>query len=224
MFSVNAKPARDPRRVDQAVDRAVEVLARGPEQDEQAEALAALLDERRLHDAAQEVGRCGVEPARRLLDELHSRADDERDRHRDARAPQEREDHRDARLGLPAVHPANAEEHDRERHERHDAAERDGIAAEDVEQEHRDTERDDRGDDDADDPEREQARAAARCRTLHRRRRLGRRRDHGRGRLRGRCRGLSGRCGEVGRGRGGIARGHGLHTIPAAHAGSAARA
>ena len=47
------EPARDPRRVDESVDRAVEVLACRPEQDEQAEALATLLDERRLHDAAR---------------------------------------------------------------------------------------------------------------------------------------------------------------------------
>ena len=49
--------AGDRRGVDEAVDRSVEVAAPHPEDEQHAEALGALLDERRLDDRGGEVAR-----------------------------------------------------------------------------------------------------------------------------------------------------------------------
>ena len=98
------EPCRDGRSVDEPVDGAVEVRPRERVDEQHAEALRDLLDERRLdHRLHGLVGRPARGDRHR---ELHAEIDDERDRDRHGGAPEEREPERRRPARAPTGRPS----------------------------------------------------------------------------------------------------------------------
>ncbi|OUD80900.1 hypothetical protein CMMCAS03_15200 [Clavibacter michiganensis subsp. michiganensis] len=162
---------RDGGAVDDAVHRAVEVPARDPEDEEQPDRLRGLLDDGRLDGELQEL-RVARGHADREARVLRDEVEEERDRHGRGRAPQQREQQGEPRLGLPAVDPADGEEHAGERDQGEERADRDGL---DPEAEH-----EVRGDDQADEQQHRDAHDAEHGRRRDARRRVRRGQLHGR--------------------------------------------
>ncbi|KZX19718.1 hypothetical protein ACH61_03186 [Rathayibacter tanaceti] len=122
------EPGGDDRRVDDAVDRAVEGAAPDQQHQQDSESLRRLLDKGSLDHGAHEVRAAGL-LARGVDRDLHAQIDQERDRDRARCSPQEREPESERGLGLPAVDPAHAEEHHGQRHQRNHGADRGGAHA-----------------------------------------------------------------------------------------------
>ena len=124
----------DPGCVDHPVDGTVEEPSGDEEDQQDAEALCRLLDDWRLDGCAEEVVSVGPGSRVRVDPVAHPPVDEKRDDDCRCRPPEECEYHCKPRLRLPPVDPADAEEHDRQRDQRHDAAEREGIRTESEDQ------------------------------------------------------------------------------------------
>ena len=144
------------------------------EDDQDAESLGELLDDRRPHHRAEDLGRVGVRIAE---DERQSEIDKERDRDRGDGPPGERECHQPPGLRLPAIDEPDGEENAGERDEREDGTEEGGAGADELEEVA--DECDEQQDEYAADPD---GRASSRATRRHR---LQRHRGDGRGDRRG---------------------------------------